>query len=408
MSSNQPTVTKTQPVHFENRDLVFETGGVKFVLHVQADMTTSNTPNPPPPNPVTPVPPPEPPGPTPGPIEGGVGLDGVKQMFPEQTGAKAKPFYINLDNPDADNKLFATTYGSKVYKFEKAPMTEGKIKFVRNMGAPQSYASGAPPGKSCRFHISAGKTMGDVGSHSWKDKPTPQYVTKTDTCFYSHEMTAIARVGKALGTHQSFAFKLQTRPDKPDDTLRSTIEFCMPNDQKNDPYINYNYAHAGYSKVTGLKQYNVPGKITVGQWIGVKCVFIIADDRKSSWMGLYVNTNPIDANGNPDNAGWKLKSEYTATGIKEYNNVPPVWGGDSYLRVDGYDHVDLYRFSQVEIQKGPLKQQQGLAPAPEIQFSIAQPPNENPADFNSIPEHVPQQDPSNPQAPPVTQVTNKQ
>lgn len=402
-SSNPQVTTKTQPVHFENRDLVFETGGVKFIIHVSADVT--GMPNPPP-NPVTLPPVPEP-GPSPGPIGGDIGLDGVKMMFPEQKGAKAKPFYINLENPDEDNKLFATTYGSKVYKFEKGPITEGKIKFVRNNGAPQSYASGAPPGKSCRFHISAGKTMSEVGSHSWKDKPTPQYVTKTDTCFYSSEMTVIARVGKALGTHQSFAFKLQSRPDKPDDTLRSTIEFCMPNDQKKDPYINYNYAHAGYSKVTGLKQYDVPGKITVGQWIGVKNVFIIADDRKSSWMGLYVNTDPIDDNGNPKNDGWKLKSEYTATGIKEYDNIPPVWGGDCYLRVDGYEHVDLYRFSQVEIQKGPLKQQAGLTVAPEIKFSIAQPPEENPSDFNSPPEHVPQQDPSNPQAPPQQQVTTR-
>ena len=128
---------------------------------------------------------------------------------------------------------------------------------------------------------------------SWKDNPLPTFVTASDKCYYSHEMTAIVRVGKALGKdiHQSFAFKLNSRPDVPDDTQRSTIEFCMPNDQKSDSYVNYNFAHAGYSKVTGLKQYLKEGKITPGQWIGVKHVFIIADDSKSSWMGLYVNSN---------------------------------------------------------------------------------------------------------------------
>jgi len=162
-------------------------------------------------------------------------------------------------------------------------------------------------------------------------------------------MTVIARVGKALGTHQSFAFKVNSRPDKPDDTLRSTIEFCMPNDQKKTPYVNYNYAHAGYANTTGVKEASKDGKITVNQWIGVKYVHLIAADKKSTLMQLYVNTNPINtADGTPNNAGWKLRSEYTATGIKQYP-VPPVWGGDSYLRVDGYDHVDLFRFSQREV-----------------------------------------------------------
>lgn len=349
MSSNDKE-TKT----FSNRDIVFESGGVKFVLHVSADMTVSPPPTPQP-NPVTP-------GPTPQPEpEAGVAADGVKMMFAENKNAKAKPFFIDLDNPDKDHDIFATTYGSKVYPFEKpTPMTEDNIKFVRNKGAKQTYASGAPPGKSCRFHISAGANMGKVGKYSWKDKPTPAYVTATDTCFYSHEMTVIARVGKPLGTHQSFAFKLNSRPDKPDDTLRSTIEFCMPNDQKPDAYVNYNFAHAGYSKVTGLKQYFKEGKIEPNKWIGVKNVFIIGDDRKASWMGLYVNLNPITDKGEINNNDWKLKAEYTAKGIKEYDMIPPVWGGDSYLRVDGYEYVDLFRYSQIEILKGPLKNPSGL------------------------------------------------
>jgi len=389
MSNNN--ASQEQKTHFAPQDVVFESGGVKFIVHIGLD--TSSVVNPPPgPGPITPVTP-IPPPPGPGPVEGGVALDGVKMMFPENKKAKAKPFFINLNNPDENNKIFATTYGSKVYKFEKAPMKEGNIIFVRNNGAPQSYASGAPPGKSCRFHISAGGNISTPGKHSWKDKPTPEFVTASDVCFYSHEMTVIARVGKALGTHQSFAFKINSRPDQPDDTLRSTIEYCMNNDQKKTPYVNYNYAHAGYAGVDGVKQYTADGKITPDKWIGVKLVFIIADDKKSTWMGLYVNVDPITADGKPNNAGWKLKSEYTAKGIKEYP-VPPVWGGDSYLRVDGYEHVDLFRFSQVEIEKGPLKFQEGLNVAPGIQFTLLPPVDEDPAKYNSPPENQPQADPT--------------
>ncbi len=320
-----------------------------------------------------------------------IGPDGVIEIYKTNDKAKAKPFYLDIDNPDSNNKVFATTYGSKIYKFEKS-MTEGKIKFARNKGAPQSYASGAPPGKSCRFHISAGGNISTPGKKSWKDKPTPDYVTASDVCFYSHEMTAIARVGKALGTHQSFAFKVNSRPDKPDDTLRSTIEFCMPNDQKKSAYVNYNYAHAGYANTTGVKEATKDGKITVGQWIGVKYVHLISADRKSTLMQLYVNTNPIKTeDGTPNNDGWKLKSEYTATGIKQYP-VPPVWGGDSYLRIDGYEYVDLFRFSQREVlnQKNDGKPDPGPNP----------PPNPGP---NPPPPPVPKPEPPGPIDPPIVQ-----
>jgi hypothetical protein len=46
--SNQ--VTPTRPIHFEQRDIVFESGGVKFIIHVTADMANIN----PAPSPVTP------------------------------------------------------------------------------------------------------------------------------------------------------------------------------------------------------------------------------------------------------------------------------------------------------------------------------------------------------------------
>lgn len=398
--SNPQQVTPTNSAnttHFDTKDIVFESGGIKFVVHVSADASTV-TPQP------TPTPTPEP---TPKPVEGGIALDGVKMMFPENKNAKAKPFFIDLNNPDSNNDVFATTYGGDIVKFDKA-QTEGKIKFVRNKGHKQTYASGAPPGMSCRFHHNPDGGMKKAGKYSWKDKPLPDFLY-TEKCYYNFEMTAISRVGKPLGTHQSYAFKVRSRPDQPDDSLRSTVEFCMPNDQKGDAYFNFNYDHKTYAKVSGVKQYVDEGKITPNQWIGTKLVSIVADDKKSVWFGLYQNLKPIDeATGNPDNAGWKLKAEFTTKGIPEYKNIPPIWGGmTNYLRVDGYEHVDLYRFSIMEIEKGPLKNPALLDLVPGQNFKVAAPTPDNPADFNSPynEQVVPQQDPSNPQAPPVTQVT---
>jgi len=231
-------------------------------------------------------------------------------------------------------------------------MKEGNVEFWRNNGHPQSYASGNKPGLSCRFHHTPSGGMFGVGKYSWRTKPTPQFLYDNN-CYKSFEFTVIVRVGPDLGTHESFAFKLVSRPDTPDDTIRSTIEMNLPNDQKPNLYVNYNYAHAGYQSASGVKQYTKDGKVTVGKWIGAKVCFIIADDRKSTMMYMYINTDPIDlATGKPNNKGWTLKGEYLAKGIPQYDNVPPVWGGmTNYLRVDGYKYVDVFRFSIREIEK---------------------------------------------------------
>ena len=135
--SNNEVNHKTQSINAGQKDIVFETGGVKFILHVGLDI--QGHPNPPSPDNPVPVP-------KPGPKEAGIALDGVKMMWPENPDAKVKPFFINLDNADADNEIFATTYGGDTVKFEKT-MTEGNVKFARNKGHIQKYKSGAPDGK---------------------------------------------------------------------------------------------------------------------------------------------------------------------------------------------------------------------------------------------------------------------
>jgi hypothetical protein len=326
MSNQQP----------KSADIQIGEGNNAMTIHTTVFINGIPTPTPTPP---TPDPKPQPTGST--------DPTGCLMIFPTNPNAKVQPFYVDVTK-DPTSDTYACTYGSDTVKFQ--PMTEGKVKFLRNPGHVQTYASGQPPGKSCRFHITPDGGVFGVGKHSWKDKPLPEFLY-SDKCFRSFELTTIFRVGKALGTHQSCADKMASRPDKPDDSLRSTIEFCYPNDQKAECYVNYNYDHKTYAKVSGVIQHDQRGKVEVGKWIGTKTIFIIAADKKSTWIGGYMNTDPIDtATGQIKNDGWFFKAEYLAKGIPEYQNVPPVWGGmTNYRRIDGYETVDLAHHSQREI-----------------------------------------------------------
>ena len=329
----------------------------------------------------TPSPTPPTPTPNPPPVSGNLDLTGCQMIFPSNPAPKAQAFYVDVTKePTTDN--YACTYGSDIVKFQ--PMKEGNVVFLRSPCHAQTYASGQPPGKSFRGHINpAGGMFDNSAKYCWKDTPTPVYLYK-ENVFYSFEQTIIFRPGPALGTHQSCAFKMCSIPDGKDDTRRSTIEFCFPNDQKSDCYVNYNYAHATYAKVPSVIQHSDKGKVTVGKWIGLKVMFIIAADRKSTWIGGYVNEDPVDTTtGKIKNDGWIFKAEYLAKGIPEYNNVPPVWGGQTnYNRIDGYDHIDLLHHSQREILDSSALHTNNVAKLDLKKSRIAAVPTDNFADYD--------------------------
>jgi hypothetical protein len=235
---------------------------------------------------------------------------------------------------------------------------------VQHYKSKDKYGNNKPDGRSMRAHWFYGCKPSDDGKYSWKDNKVPAYLY-SEKAFYNFEMTAVVEVGDPLDPvngqeiHQSCAFKLRARPDGGDkDDLRSTVECCFPNSQKPDAYFNYNYSHHGYENVDGVKQYTKEGVVESHKPLGLKVVSVIADNRKSSWYGWYINTDPINLDGKFINERWKLKAEYTATGIPEYKNIPPVWAGmTDYLRMDGYKKFRLYNFSVREIDKEVVESQ---------------------------------------------------
>jgi hypothetical protein len=298
-----------------------------------------------------------------------IGPDGVLEWLPSAANPKHAPLYLDLTKGDPTSKdgPFAITYGSKFVPSNIIHATNGAT-FLETNGAIQHYKPDKnghkkPDGRSMRAHWFYDCKPMDEGKHSWKDTPLPDYLY-SENAFYNFEMTAIVEVddpldpvdGKAI--HQSCAFKLRSRPDEPDENLRSTIECCFPNSQHPDAYFNYNYAHDTYKAVDGVKQHTKEGVVEPHKPLGLKVVSIIADDKKSCWFEWYINTDPIDLDGEFKNESWHIKAEYSAKGIPDYKNVPPIWAGmTDYLRIDGYKKFRLYNFSIREIDKEVVESQ---------------------------------------------------
>jgi hypothetical protein len=301
---------------------------------------------------------------------GHIGPDGILELFPKAANPRHAPLYLDLSKGDPTSKdgPFAITYGSDFIPSNIIQGRNGAI-CLETDGAvqhykPDKYGHKKPDGRSMRAHWFYDCKPSDDGKYSWKDHIIPTYLY-SEKAFYNFEMTAVVEVGDPLDPvngqeiHQSCAFKLRARPDGGNkDDLRSTVECCFPNSQKPDAYFNYNYSHHGYENVDGVKQNTKEGVVESHKPLGLKVVSVIANNRKSSWYGWYINTDPIGSDGKFTNEIWKLKAEYTATGISEYKNIPPVWAGmTDYLRMDGYKKFRLYNFSVREIDKEVVESQ---------------------------------------------------
>ena len=70
--------------------------------------------------------------------------------------------------------------------------------------------------------------------------------------------------------------------------------------------------------------FNPPKLADNERWQGVKTVHKIAVDRKSCEWEMWVDTDPFDRNGKPNN-DWRLAATYSDYGVPGYNNVPLTW-----------------------------------------------------------------------------------
>jgi hypothetical protein len=266
-----------------------------------------------------------------------LGPDKVQMIY---ANAKDGTQVYMMDNPD--KKIFNVSFGNRSHiEYEKNH--QGTLTYFNTKGAPIKYNSGNKPGRSTRIDTYPDDGMwDDKTDYCWKDNPGYLYTKKG---IKNGEYTTFIRVHGDLGTHQAYAHKICGRDQ---DALRSLIEFVYPTALKSSPTVNYNYAHFPYVSAKP-KIFKNPDKLKEDQWVGVKTIHIVADDKKSSYWEMWVDSDPF-TNGGEINNNWVKVAEYKDEGCKEYDHVPLTWACQKDVcRVDGFANVNFALFSDREI-----------------------------------------------------------
>lgn len=270
-------------------------------------------------------------------------MDNVKEIYPSiDNGSKV---YLDLSSVTPNNSTFNISFGHGSH-LPATKNIENGIIFFNTTGSPISYHSGNPSGRSVRLDIvpSGGIWADESRSKSWKDIPKPDFLYD-EHGFKNHETTFYIRPHNELGTHQACSFKMQ---GKDNDNGRSVIEMLYPDKSHKKVEVNVNYEHFPYVNYKDVKQY-FDSRLQDGKWVGLKVVYIVADDNNSVSMSMYVDESPFQKDGSPTN-DWKLLAESKFIGVPEYNNIIPSWAGrKNYLRVDGFESVDFTLCSAREI-----------------------------------------------------------
>ena len=272
---------------------------------------------------------------------GQIDSNGVLELYPTLQGGSTFFMNMGLDDPTKD-PCFSYDGMNKGVPTQKK--TENGVTFYNTPGSKVNYHSGSPSGRIIRLGIYAEPgSKGQAQKHTWKEKPDFIWGQKG---IRNHELTGFIRMHGDLGVHKSLACKVCGGNL---DAGRSLVETCYPISSKDTVRANVNYEHFPYVKVSGVKQFFSGDYCQDNKWVGIKHVHIVADDKSHATNYLYVDTDPFDSSGKPNN-NWKLKAEWTDNGVPGYQNIPATWRSQvDKIRVDGWQNVDFTLMSIREI-----------------------------------------------------------
>jgi len=270
---------------------------------------------------------------------GGIGPDGVKQLFtPNASGAS---FFLGTGNPNTIANLDAEgdtcTAG-----------TQSNVSYWTIAGHGVHYSNGST-GRTVRLNISP------TGSQNWnwKTGAISKGFIASPGDLNNHEMTIIFRPHSDLHIHTSFSWKpLGGIHTGSSDPRASCIELDVPYQPEHSaPQFARELNHPDYDYVT--LNANFSAFVVDNVWMGVKMVTWKNADGVSRTNRLYLNMTPWNPDGTVNNNSWQLYSEYIdkqGVNTGSYTQFTSWAGGaPCTARIDGWDSIDFAKLSAFEI-----------------------------------------------------------
>jgi hypothetical protein len=273
--------------------------------------------------------------------------DGVQMLFPTKVGGPTFRL-APTDNPNSkpDFDLDGSTAG--------ALQTQNGVKFWNFAGKTVSYASGAPSGITCRISIYNVGAKGNTQTATWKTSPKAATLWNGPGWGYTDfELTNYIRPHNTLAStiHHEGSNKIRGgNHTGSSDPRASCIELTHETGSATRAARELNHPNYDYFPITAG-----PGRtgasLIQDKWFGRKVVSVVNPDGVSTTNTFYIDVNPFDSTGKPNN-NWQVYSTYvdvTGHNTGQYT-VAPTWAPwITTARTDGWKDEDFCLISMREI-----------------------------------------------------------
>jgi len=263
--------------------------------------------------------------------------DNIKLLFePDVTGTN---FFLDIQNPNA---IDADHFEASERPVENAGET---IPYITVAGQRIQYADGTPDGLTIRLYI---KSPGRP-KYTWRDGAREHGFIGSEKDFKNIEATIYVRFRDYNNTHTSISWiirgGLHTGAHDP---RSSCVGMQVPyGGLQASAFKELDHPDYDFIKIGRNFDYSVKEN----EWVAIKIISFLEKDASRTKNFLYLDTDPYDDTGKPNN-NFRLYSEWVdQDGISTGKyTVAALWAGwVTTFRVDGWKNVDVAHLSAYEI-----------------------------------------------------------
>ena len=254
--------------------------------------------------------------------------------------SQGSKYILGNKDPNTDPELQIDAKKQDGKKAKK--MKEDGLTFWKIISRKGKFKSTGKDNWTSRTHIVIHESKGTPIKCVSKAKRKGFLVSPKD--FRDLEFTVICRVKGIIDNKETFSLKIRGGPHVELKERTLCCEGMVPYKSERTKLYSREMTHPDYEfeEVKMVGEFPKPGN----NWIGLKLISynITFHNHIGIHMEMYVDTDPLDQNGQPKN-NWKKLWTFS-----DEDNNAPIWGGKyETLRVDMCDSVEITHINCVSI-----------------------------------------------------------